>query len=272
MADDNLLDPVELKGGRIDSVSFPPGSPMPFIEATVNRSDDVKKVADKAQQAAEGAHDAQQKNDEQDVILANHEVRIGTLEVKVEDHEVRITANTNAIAALDVRLTTSEGKIVVLRTDVDAQGVRLTAAEGNITAIDSRVSSVEADVAVIKPNYISKAVSTSQSVQASGGSFLVGNIPSPTSDKLQVGGSENVSVSYKVAGLQVVSAQQTGWTASTGTALKGGINAATAYTVGAAYSQAEVQAIAAGLVEARRVIKALQDALAATTGHGLINA
>lgn len=258
MADDNLLDPVELKGGRIDSVSFPPGSPMPFIEATVNRSDDVKKVADKAQQAAGGAHDAQQKNDEQDVILANHEVRIGTLEVRVEDHEVRITANTNAIAALDVRLTTAEGNIVTLRTDVDAQGVRLTAAES--------------DIAVIKPNYVSKAVSTSQSVQVSGGSFLVGNVPSPTSDKLQVGGSENVSVSYKVAGLQVVSAQQTGWTASTGTALKGGINAATAYPAGALYSQAEVQAIAAGLVEARRVIKALQDALAATSGHGLINA
>lgn len=272
MANDNLLDPVELKGGRIDSVSFPPGSPMPFIEATVNRSDDVQKVSEKAQQAADGAHDAQVKNDEQDVILANHEGRIDTLEVTVADHEIRITANTNAIAALDVRLTTAEGQIVVLRTDVDAQGVRLTTAEGNITSLDSRVSSVETDIAAIKPNYISKAASTSQSVQASGGSFLVGNIPSPTTDKLQVGGSENVSVSYKVAGTQVVSSQQTGWTASTGTALKGGMNAATAYTVGATYSQSEVQAIAAGLVEARRVIKALQDALAATTGHGLINA
>lgn len=272
MADDNLNDPIELKGGRLDANTFPPGSSIPFRDSLINRSDDVQKVADKAQQAADGAYDAQVKNDEQDVILADYGFRIGTLEVKVEDHEIRITANTVAIAALDVRITTAEGNIVTLRTDVDAQGVRITAAEGNITSLGSRVTVTESDIAGIKPNYVSKAVSTSQSVQASGGSFLVGNVPSPTTDKLQVGGSENVSVSYKVGGLQVVSAQQTGWTASTGTALKGGMNAATAYTVGATYSQTEVQALAAGLVEARRVIKALQDALAATAGHGLINA
>lgn len=272
MADDNLNDPIELKGGRLDANTFPPGSSIPFRDSLINRSDDVQKVADKAQQAADGAYDAQVKNDEQDVIIADHSVRIGALEVTVADHEIRISANTLAISALDVRVTTAEGKIVTLRTDVDAQGVRLTAAEGNITSLGSRVTTTENDIVGIKPNYVSKAVSTSQSVQATGGSFLVGNVPSPTTDKLQVGGSENVSVSYKVAGLQVVSAQQAGWTASTGTALKGGMNAATAYPAGALYSQAEVQAIAAGLVEVRRVVKALQDALAATAGHGLINA
>lgn len=272
MADGNLVDPVELNGGRLDSNTFPPGSSIPFRDSLINRSDDVQKVADKAQQAAEGAYDAQVKNDEQDVILADHSTRIGQLEITVADHEIRISANTDAIASLDVRVTTAEGNIVTLRTDVDAQGVRLTTAEGNITALGSRVTTTENDIAGIKPNYVSKAVSTSQSVQASGGSFLIGNVPSPTADKLQVGGSENVSVSYKVAGLQVVSSQQTGWTTSTGTALKGGMNAAAAYPAGALYSQAEVQAIAAGLVEARRVIKALQDALAATAGHGLINA
>lgn len=272
MADDNLNDPIELKGGRLDSNTFPPGSSIPFRDSLINRSDDVQKVADKAQQAAGGVYDAQVRNDEQDVILEDHSVRIGELEVTVADHEVRITANTNAIAALDFRLTTAEGEIVVLRTDVDDLGVRVTAVEGDISSLDTRVDATESDIATIKQNYVSKAVSTSQSVQASGGSFLIGSVPSPTTDKLQVGGSENVSVSYKVGGLQVVSAQQSGWAASTGAALKGGMNAATAYPAGALYSQAEVQAIAAGLVEARRVIKALQDALAATAGHGLINA
>lgn len=45
----------------------------------------------------QGAYDAQVKNDEQDVELA--------------DHDARITANTKAINLLEVRLTTAEGKI-----------------------------------------------------------------------------------------------------------------------------------------------------------------
>ena len=90
----------------------------------------------------------------------------------------------------------------------------------------------------------------------------------PTTDKLQVGGSLNASVSYKVAGLQVLGARQTGWTAATGTANKGAFDADQVFTVGATYSQTEVQALANALRAERQRTKALEDAMRA---HGLID-
>jgi hypothetical protein len=131
----------------------------------------------------------------------------------------------------------------------------------------TRLGTAEADIDTLETNSISKAVSTSQSVQATGGSFLVGPIATPTTDTLQVSTSVNTGVSYKVAGTKVIGARQTGWTAATGTPNKGAFNADLAFTVGATYSQAEVQALAAALIAERQRTKALEDALRT---HGLI--
>lgn len=76
------------------------------------------------------------------------------------------------------------------------------------------------------------------------------------------------AASYLIAGLQVVGPRVTGWTAATGTALLGAFNANTTYAAGLVYSQAEVSAIAAGLVEARQRLKGHEDAMRT---HGLIN-
>lgn len=240
MANENLNNSIELRGGRLDSTSFPPNSPMPFVEALVNRSDDVVSVANKAQEAASGAYDAQLTNDQQDLILANHEQRIGDLEVTVADHEIRITSNTNAIAALTIRVTTAEGNIVTLQANVTNLQGRMTTAEANITSLQSSVTAIQGD-------YVSKSATASQTLA----------------------GPLNVTTSYSVGGTKVVGARNAGWTASTGGASKAGINGSTTYTVGATYSQAEVQAIATGLQQVRQSYVALQTALA---GHGLINA
>ncbi|MFR0657077.1 phage tail protein, partial [Pantoea sp. SIMBA_079] len=53
-----------------------------------------------------------------------------------------------------------------------------------------------------------------------------------------------------------------------GTGLKGSFAADTSYTIGTTYPQAQVQALANGLREARQRVKALEDAL---RSHGLIN-
>lgn len=157
----------------------------------------------------------------------------------------------------DQRINDLNDGLTQLRIEVD---LRLDSAESAIVVIQSNISSIQADM-------VSKSATVNQSVQAGGGSLLVGSVTSPTADKLQVAGSENVSVSYKVSGLQVVGARQTGWTAATGTSLLGVFNASQAYSTGTAYSQAELQAIAQGLVQARQRIKALED-MART--HGLI--
>lgn len=154
----------------------------------------------------------------------------------------------------EIRISTVENKVTVLESDVEY--------------LQDAVIDIEADIEVIKADYVSKSASTSQNVQSSGGVFLIGSITTPTTDVLQVGGSSNALVSYKVAGLKVVGARDTGWTSSTGSALKGAFNSSQTFTVGATYSQAQVTAIASGLIEARQRIKALEDMCRA---HGLIN-
>ena len=240
MANENLNNPIYLQGGELPASTFPPGSSLSFISILAGQSNDVVNIADKAQEAASGAYDAQLTNDQQDIVLANHEQRIGDLEVTVADHEIRITSNTNAIAALDIRVTTAEGSIITLQANVTNLQGRMTTAETNITNLQSSVTAIQGD-------YVSKSVVTSQT------------LASPL----------NVATSYSVGGTKVVGTRNTGWIASTGGASKAGINGSAAYTVGALYSQTEVQAIATGLQQVRQAYVALQTAMA---GHGLINA
>ncbi len=302
MADDGLKEPVIIQATRIDATLLPRNIfSQPYLLYVIQQGTDLGNVAGKANEAGQGAWDAQKKNDEQDLVLADHETRIeaaeqtlinheqritaaeATLvdhetritaaeaelvdhearitanEAELANHETRITQNTTDIAGLTVRMVTAESNITSLQTNVASLTTRVTTAEGNITTLQGKVSTIET-------NYISKAVSTSQSVQASGGSFLVGNIATPTTDKLQVGGSVNAA-SYKVAGIQVVGAQRTGWTAATGTAYRGTFDANQAWTIGI-LDIVQIQQIANSLTQARQRIKALEDDLRA---HGLIN-
>ncbi len=301
MADDNLKKPITVQMTRIDATLLPPIFSQPYRLYVVQQGTDLGNVAGKANEAGQGAYDAQQKNDEQDLVLANHETRleaaeatlvnheqritaaeatladhelrittaeaeladhetrISANEAELADHETRITQNATDIAGLTVRMVTAESNITSLQTNVASLTTRVTTAEGNITTLQGKVSTIET-------NYVSKAVSTSQSVQASGGSFLVGNVATPTTDKLQVGGSVN-AVSYKVAGIQVVGAQRTGWTTATGTAYRGTFDANQAWTIGI-LDIVQIQQIANSLTQARQRIKALEDDLRA---HGLIN-
>lgn len=171
-------------------------------------------------------------------------------------YNAQVVNDRQDITLLDhsIRIAESENKILVLQDDVEY--------------LQEAVIELETDVAEIKADYVSKSASTNQNVQSSGGVFLVGSITTPTTDVLQIGGSSNALVSYNVAGLKVVGARNTGWTSATGTALKGAFNSSQAFTVGAVYSQAQVTAIASGLVEARQRIKALEDMCRT---HGLIN-
>ncbi|KAA0260077.1 phage tail protein [Hafnia alvei] len=232
MADDSLNVPVIVRAVGINASSIPIGLSPAYSQYILSQATDFTNVAGKANEAGQGAYDAQVKNDEQDVELADHEVRIQQLRIDVDDHEIRITANTNAISALDVRVTTAEGEIVTLQADVSALDDRVTAAEGNI-------SDLLAD-------YVSKSATAMQSLD------------SPL----------NVTTSYSVGGIKVVGARQTGWTAATGTALLGAFTANQAYTVSTTYTQSEVSSMATGLQQARQRIKALEDALRT---HGLIN-
>ncbi|EJI6851288.1 phage tail protein [Salmonella enterica] len=233
MADSNLNTPVVIQATRLDASILPRNVfSQSYLLYVIAQGTDVGAIAGKANEAGQGAYDAQVKNDEQDVELADHEARIKQLRIDVDDHESRITANTKAITALNVRVTTAEGEIATLQT--------------NVSALDDRVTTAENNISALQADYVSKTATTSQS------------LASPL----------NVTTSYSVGGKKVVGARQTGWIAATGTANKGAFNADLTFAVSDTYTQSEIQAIANALIAERRRTKALEDALRA---HGLID-
>ncbi|MEM5358912.1 phage tail protein [Enterobacter kobei] len=227
---------VNVQARRVDQTILPNNFSQPYRQYVIQQNTDMQNIAGAANGAGELAYEATVRNEEQDVILSDHESRISALRVEVDDHEIRITGNTTAIAALSVRVTTAEGNITTLQANLTALTTRVTTAEGNITTLQG--------------DYVSKSAVASQT------------LASPL----------NVATSYSVGGTKVVGARNTGWTASTGTASKAGINGSTTYTVSATYTQSEIQAIATGLQQIRQWAVAMQTAIGATSGHGLINA
>ncbi|MCE9762397.1 tail needle knob protein [Citrobacter portucalensis] len=133
MADPSLKDPVKVTAIGINASSLPVGVSRAYETYILSQVQDFTNVAGKANEAGQGAYDAQVKNDEQDVTLA--------------DHEGRITANTLAIQLLDVRLTTAEGKIDVLRNDVDYLLDKVIDIETELADHETRITANEAELA-----------------------------------------------------------------------------------------------------------------------------
>ncbi|WP_313411806.1 hypothetical protein [Atlantibacter hermannii] len=232
MADDKLKDPVVIKALGINAASLPPGFPMAYQRYVLDQALDFNNVAIKANEAGQGAYDGQQKNDEQDAELANHDSRLDVAEATLGNHEFRITTAENNISSLDTRLATAESDIDFITDEIIDIGTRLTQAE--------------TDISDIQDDYVSKSATTPQ------------EILSPLS----------IATSFSIDGTKVLGPQQTGWTPGTGTANLAAFNADLSFTVGTTYSQSEMQAIATELVTARKRILALEQAMRT---HGLID-
>ncbi|MFS9419109.1 tail needle knob protein [Citrobacter sp. C411] len=133
MADPSLNEPVIVRAINLNASSIPVGWSPAYTQYILSQAVDFTNVAGKANEAGQGAYEAQVKNDEQDVTLANH--------------EGRITANTQAIQLLDVRLTTAEGKIDVLRNDVDYLLDKVIDIETELADHETRITANEAELA-----------------------------------------------------------------------------------------------------------------------------
>ncbi|MEY0957282.1 phage tail protein [Providencia rettgeri] len=239
MANENLSTPIEVQAAYIVPEILPSNFGAVYTRIVLSGAEDMAKVAGRANDAGNEAYQAQLRNDEQDIILDDHEQRIKYAEETLEqhtaqlaNHETRITAAEEKIIEHEIRLNDAESRL-------DDHETRLTTAESDIDYLTEKVSEIDAD-------YVSLSRETTQ--------ILVSPI--------------SVKDSYSVDGVQVVGARVTGFTASTGTASKAGINASQTYSVGATYSQAEVKAISDALTETRKSLKALEDMARA---HGLID-
>lgn len=232
MANENLSKPIEIQSAYIVPDILPTNFSETYRRIVLSGADDMAKVAGRANEAGDEAFDAQKRNDEQDIILDDHEERLGDAEQTIvlhgnqlANHEFRITKTEDDLSKLEVR---------ALNVEQDIDGLKI-----KIQDLDGRISEIKVD-------YVSLSKTEKQ------------KLLSPI----------DVSTSYSVNGTKVVGTRVTGFTSATGTALKSSFNANQSYSFSSDYTQSEMQTLANGLIESRQRIKALEDAL---RSHGLID-
>ncbi|EFO2230037.1 hypothetical protein DS407_20580 [Escherichia coli] len=147
MADSNLNEPVIIQATRLDTSVLPRNIfSQSYLLYVIAQGTDVGNVANKANEAGQGAYDAQVRNDEQDVILVDHEIRLASAEAKIQDHETRITNAESAIVGLDSRLTTAENDIDYLTDEVVAIQTTLSDHETRIDALEYATTRKKSEV------------------------------------------------------------------------------------------------------------------------------
>ncbi|EPD2259927.1 tail needle knob protein [Escherichia coli] len=147
MADSNLNVPVIIQATRLDTSVLPRNIfSQSYLLYVIAQGTDVGNVANKANEAGQGAYDAQVRNDEQDVILVDHEIRLASAEAKIQDHETRITNAESAIVGLDSRLTTAENDIDYLANEVVAIQNTLSDHETRIDALEYATTRKKSEV------------------------------------------------------------------------------------------------------------------------------
>ncbi|ENI6996338.1 hypothetical protein ABZO80_002930 [Escherichia coli] len=147
MADSNLNVPVIIQATRLDTSVLPRNIfSQSYLLYVIAQGTDVGNVANKANEAGQGAYDAQVRNNEQDVILVDHEIRLASAEAKIQDHETRITNAESAIVGLDSRLTTAENDIDYLTDEVIAIQNTLSDHETRIDALEYATTRKKSEV------------------------------------------------------------------------------------------------------------------------------
>lgn len=183
---------------------------------------------------------------------------------QIDETEKKTNGNTQSIEELNET-------VVVLREDVDAAQQAADTAQQTADAAQESADTAK-DAADAAQETADSAVTAAQSAQGSADAAneaieVLGDrviVTDNTAPQIVQGPLQ--AASFRVGGVKVVGSRVTGFTDPTGTGSKAGIAADATYAVGAAYSQSEVAALAAGLVEARKTIAALQ---ALILSHGL---
>lgn len=232
MANENLSKPIEIQSACIIPDILPSNFSEAYRRIVLGGADDMAKVAGRANEAGAEAFDAQVRNDEQDIVLEDHEERLGEAEQTIVEHGIHLANHEERITKTEEDLSKLEVRVLNVEQDVDGLKIKIQDLDGQISEI--------------KVDYVSLSKTEKQ------------KLLSPI----------DVSTSYSVNGTKVVGSRVTGFTSATGTSLKGSFNANQSYSFSADYTRSEMQTLANGIIEARQRIKALEDAL---RSHGLID-
>lgn len=238
-ANPKLNEPISVTASYITPDILPSNFSVTYMRIVLNGAEDMEKVVGRANEAGQEAYNAQVKNEEQDVTLANHEERLKSAEDTLEQHTAQLANHETRITAAEEKIVEHEIRIKAAEEHLEDHETRLTIAEGDIDYLAEKVAEIDAD-------YVSLSRENTQI------------LASPIS----------VKDSYSIDGVQVVGSRVTGFTASTGTASKSGFDANQTYSIGSTYDQSAIQALASALTETRKSLKALEDMARA---HGLID-
>ncbi|MBN4856389.1 hypothetical protein H4F83_05620 [Citrobacter freundii] len=201
MADPNLNVPVIVRAVSLNASSIPVGWSPAYTQYILSQAIDFTNVAGKANEAGQGAYDAQVKNDEQDVILADHEQRISAAEVTLADHEVRISAAEVSIADHEVRITQNESDISSLDTRVTSLETQVADHETRIDALEyattrKKSEVVYAGISQVIPTTATNLITMLKALTPSSGTLLP--FFNTTTDKLTVY-NENKTLNFKLS-------------------------------------------------------------------------
>ena len=201
MADPSLNQPVIVRAVSLNASSIPAGWSPAYTQYILSQAIDFTNVAGKANEAGKGAYDAQVKNDEQDVILADHEQRISAAEVTLADHETRISAAEVAIADHEVRITQNESDISSLDTRVESLETQVADHETSIDALEYATTRKKSEVVYtgisqVIPTTATNLITMLKALTPSSGTMLP--FFNTTTDKLTVY-NENKTLNFKLS-------------------------------------------------------------------------
>lgn len=201
MADPSLNEPVIVRAINLNASSIPDGWSQAYTQYILSQAVDFTNVAGKANEAGQGAYDAQVKNDEQDVILADHDQRISAAEVTLADHEVRISAAEVSIADHEVRITQNESDISSLDTRVGSLETQVADHETRIDALEYATTRKKSEVVYtgisqVIPTTATNLITMLKALTPSSGTLLP--FFNTTTDKLTVF-NENKTLNFKLS-------------------------------------------------------------------------
>lgn len=150
MANNELNTPVILRATSLVASSLPRGSTPAYEQYILSQVLDFTNVANKANEAGDGAYDAQVRNDAQDVQLLDHEIRLGDAEAQLQNHETRITSAEAAIVSLDGRVTAAESDIVFLTNELIALQGDVSTLQTDVAGLQTDVSGLQTDVSTLQ--------------------------------------------------------------------------------------------------------------------------
>ena len=201
MADPSLNEPVIVRAINLSASSIPVGWSPAYTQYILSQAVDFASVTGKANEAGKGAYDAQVKNDEQDVTLADHEQRISAAEVTLADHETRISAAEVTIADHEVRITQNESDISSLDTRVTSLETQVADHETRIDALEYATTRKKSEVVYtgisqVIPTTATNLITMLKALTPSSGTLLP--FFNTTTDKLNVY-NENKTLNFKLS-------------------------------------------------------------------------